>query len=67
MDEFTKQQKQILAIGRRKGFVTLQDFIIVYSSPISRKSNLERFMAMGILVESKVPGKFIFNNLIYKG
>lgn len=46
---FTSKQKEILTIAKEKGFVTIEAFMRVFSSPISRKANLERFIALGIL------------------
>lgn len=64
--KLTKKQKQLLDIGRRTGHITIKDFIIIFASPISRKANLERFIAMGILKETNIPGRFIYINNIYK-
>jgi hypothetical protein len=60
MVRFNTRQEEILEIAKKKGYLTLQDFITYYSSPISRKANLDRFLAMGILT-SKVMGRFELN------
>ena len=49
MTSFTSLQLEILKIAKEKGFVTHEDFNRVYSSPISRKANLERFLALQVL------------------
>jgi seryl-tRNA(Sec) selenium transferase len=46
---FTSKQREILKIAKDKGFVTLEDFNAAFSSPISRKSNIQRFLALGVL------------------
>jgi hypothetical protein len=56
---FTSKQKEILAIAKEKGFVTIETFYSIFSSPISRKANYERFIALGIL--TAVDGKFKLN------
>jgi hypothetical protein len=58
--KFTPKQKEILEIAKDKGFVTLENFLGVFSSPISRKANLERFLATGLLIA--VEGKFKLNS-----
>jgi hypothetical protein len=59
MGNFTSKQKEILKIAKEKGYVILENFRAVFSSPISRKSNLERFIALGIL--TSIEGKFKLN------
>jgi len=58
---FTIKQKEILTIAKEKGYVTLETFYSIFSSPISRKANLERFLALGILTSSE-GGKFKLNS-----
>jgi hypothetical protein len=57
--KFTPQQKELLAIAKDKGYITLEDIYGIFSSPISRKANIERFLAAGILTSSE--GKFKLN------
>mgnify|MGYP001313561618 CR=1 FL=1 len=57
--KFTPKQKEILEMAKEKGFVTIESFYSVFSSPISRKANYERFIALGIL--TAVDGKFKLN------
>jgi phage portal protein BeeE len=58
---FTPKQKEILEMAKAKGFVTIESFYSVFSSPISRKANYERFLASGILVKTETDGKFKLN------
>jgi hypothetical protein len=46
---FTQKQKELLSIAKKKGYVTHGDVASVFSSPIARKSNLERFIALKLL------------------
>jgi hypothetical protein len=57
----TSKQKEVINIAKEKGFVTFETFSSIYSSPISRKANLERFVALGLLVQTDIPGKFKLN------
>jgi hypothetical protein len=41
--KFTPKQKEILEIAKAHGFVTIETFMGVFSSPIARKANIERF------------------------
>jgi hypothetical protein len=47
--KFTPKQKEILDKAKINGFVTVETFMGVFSSPIARKANIERFLALGIL------------------
>jgi hypothetical protein len=47
--KFTSKQSEILKIAKEKGFVTLETFYGIFSSPIARKANIERFLALGVL------------------
>jgi hypothetical protein len=49
MLNLTAKQKRILTLAKTEGYLTLIDFNSIFSSPISRKANLERFLALGIL------------------
>jgi hypothetical protein len=57
---FTVKQTEILKIAKEKDFVTIETFCGVFSSPISRKANMERFFALGIL--TAIDGKFKLNS-----
>ena len=59
MMRFTLKQQEILTIAKEKGFVTFENFNGVFSSPISRKSNIERFIALGVLISEN--GRFKLN------
>ncbi len=56
--KLTPRQKELIELAKKRGFLTLEDFNAVYSSPISRKANLERFVALKILESDKIMGKF---------
>ena len=58
--KLTSRQKELIELAKEKGFLTLEDFNAMFSSPITRKSNLERFVAMGVLKADKIIGKFIY-------
>jgi len=47
--KFTSKQVELLNIAKEKGFVTIETFKCMFSSPISRKANIERFVALGVL------------------
>lgn len=46
---FTPRQRELIEVAKKKGLVTQEDVNAIFSSPISRKANLERFIALGIL------------------
>jgi hypothetical protein len=56
---FTSRQKEILEVAKEKGFIKHEDFVRVYSSPISRKANIERFLALKVF--TLIDGKFELN------
>jgi hypothetical protein len=58
--KFSEKQKELIEIAKIKGFVTFENLNSVFSSPISRKANLERFAALGIF--TSVDGKFKLNS-----
>lgn len=51
-------QEELMKIAREKGFLTLQDFKKYYTSPITIKSNIERFIALDYLKASDTLDKF---------
>lgn len=53
----TPTQKELLKLAKEKGYLTLEDFNMFFTSPISRKSNLQRLIALGYLKADSV-GKF---------
>lgn len=59
--KLTSRQKELIEVAKEKGFLTLEDFNAAFSSPISRKANLERLIALGILKRTKVLNKFELN------
>lgn len=60
MVTLNKIQKELLETAKEKGFLTLQDFIKAYTSPLSRKQNIERFRALGYLKDTETIGKFTY-------
>ncbi len=50
--KLTATQKKLIEIAKEKGFLTLIDFNAAYSSPMTRKSVIERFTALGLLEDS---------------
>lgn len=58
--KFTPKQREILETAKAHGFVTIETFMGVFSSPIARKANIERFVALGILAIAE-NGKFKLN------
>jgi len=49
MGMFSEKQRKLLKIAKKKGFLTLTDFIAIFSSHSARKENIDRFIALGIL------------------
>lgn len=60
MNKLTSRQKELINLAKSKGFLTLEDFNATYSSPISRKANIERLIALKLI--KKVNGKFEYLN-----
>jgi len=58
--KFTSKQLEILKVAKEKGFVTVETFYSIFSSPISRKANIERFLALGVFTQGD-NGKFILD------
>ena len=58
--ELTIKQKELFDIGNQKGFLNLDDFALIYANPVSRKEAIKRFLLLGIMKESEIPGKFVF-------
>lgn len=54
----TSRQKNLMNLAKTKGFLTLEDFQAEFTSPISRKSNLERLLALKLIKSSVIIGKF---------
>ena len=50
-------QKELLTTAKEKGFLTIDDFKLHYTSPITIKANLDRFKLMKILGEEE-DGKY---------
>ena len=55
---FNEQQIALLEKAQSQGFLTMQDLIAVYSSPLTRKNNIERFIALGYLKLGENINKF---------
>lgn len=51
-------QKELLKIAKERGYLTLDDFDTAYSSPISARRNLRRFILAKLLKESSTTGRF---------
>ena len=56
--KLTSRQEELLKEAKKKGFLTLEDFKLLYSHPPTRRDVLERFIQVGFLKESNTPGKF---------
>lgn len=59
--KLTNRQEELIKIAKKKGFLTLDDFNAAFSSPISRKANLERLIALKLLKHTTIVGKFELN------
>ena len=53
----TPRQKELIEIAKKKGELTIDDFNAMFSSPISRKANMERLVALKLIKPNEV-GKF---------
>lgn len=53
-------QMQLYLLAKRKGFLCFEDFF-VYATNTTRRSNLMRFVACGILVDDGQVGRFKYN------
>lgn len=52
-------QKELMILAKEKGYLTIDDFKMQYTSLMTIKANIERFKLMGLLKDSeKVTGKF---------
>lgn len=58
----TSRQKELIAIAKGKGFLTLNDFQKLFSSPVSLKANIDKLVALGILKAGEVIGRFEYSN-----
>lgn len=54
----SSQQQYLLSLAREKGFVTLGEAKLVYSSSVARKNALRRLVGLGFLKHSSVPNRF---------
>lgn len=52
------QQQYLLSLAREKGFVTLGEAKIVYSSSVARTNALKRLVGLGLLKHSVKPNRF---------
>ena len=64
---FTPKQKELIKLAKEKGFITHETLNAVFSSPIARKANLEKFIAMKILKETDMVGKYKLDTDVLKG
>ena len=58
MVKLNETQKILIQAAKEKGFLNLDDFKLHYTSPITIKANLERFILMKILGEDGGDGKY---------
>ena len=58
----TKMQKEVLELGRKKGFLVLEDFYKIYSSEKSRTSAINRLLLLGLIRDE---GRFRFKIIKY--
>jgi len=58
--ELTIKQKELFEIGKSKGYLTLDDFALLYANPVSRKEAIKRFLILGIMKQTENPTKFDF-------
>ena len=56
----TSRQKELIELAKEKGELVIEDFNAMFSSPISRKANIERLVALKIIKETSVLGKFSY-------
>lgn len=54
----TQNQKELIKLAKEKGYITFDDLNAMYSSPVSRKANLERLTALGFIKITRLIGKF---------
>ena len=58
--KFNDVQKELMKKAEEQGFLTEDDFAAAYSSPITIRSNIKRFILLGILKETEDKIKFKF-------
>lgn len=56
--KFNSIQKELINLAREKGFLTIDDVKKFYTSPITIKANIERFILLEIIKETNTLGKF---------
>jgi hypothetical protein len=56
--KFNETQKEILKKAEKQGHLTRDDFMMYYSSPITIKANIKRFILLGLLKETDDEDKF---------
>ena len=56
--KFNETQKELLKIAEEQGYLTEDDFTAAYSSPITIRQNIKRFVLLGILKETDDKTKF---------
>lgn len=56
----TPKQQMILRMAEEKGFVTLGEASLVYSSPAARTNALKLLVALGCLRRTHKPNRFDF-------
>ncbi len=58
--KFNDVQKELIKKAEEQGFLTEDDFSAAYSSPITIRQNIKRFILLGILKETEDKNKFDF-------
>ena len=58
----TQNQKELIKLAKEKGYINFDDLNAMFSSPVSRKANLERLIALGFLKMTRIIGKFEYTN-----
>jgi len=58
--KLNEAQQELLDKAKEQGFLTDDDFSMVYSSPITIRQNIRRFMLLGLLKETDDKNKFDF-------
>lgn len=58
MVKLNETQNELLRISKEKGFLTDDDFKLHYTSPITIKANIERFILMKIIDKKDDEGKY---------
>ena len=58
--KLNEAQQELINKAREQGFLTNDDFSTVYSSPITIRQNIKRFILLGLLKKTDDKNKFDF-------